>query len=122
MPPKKINIDLSAEEIQEYWDPHILTELNGQHVRLAKLKGEFVWHNHEHEDEMFMVVKGELCIEFRDGLVELNQGEIITIPKRVEHRPIADKEVLVLLFEPANTVNTGTAQDSELTKHKIKRL
>ncbi|GAB5539774.1 MAG: cupin domain-containing protein [Salibacteraceae bacterium] len=122
MPPKKINIQASADGIDEFWDPHILAELNGQHIRLAKLKGEFVWHHHVEEDEVFYVISGHLQIAFRDGNVDLMPGEMITIPRGVEHKPIAEDEVVVLLFEPANTVNTGSAVDSDMTKHKMKRL
>ncbi len=93
--------------IHEYWQPRIVGELNGQQVKLAKLLGEFVWHHHEAEDELFLVHRGRLRMEFRDRVVELGPGEVIIIPRGVEHRPIADELVEVVLFEPAATRNTG---------------
>ena len=91
----------------DHWRPRIVAELNGQHVKLAKLQGEFVWHHHEQEDELFLVVKGELTIELRDGPVLLQPGEFLVVPAGVEHRPVAPSEVEVLLLEPVATVNTG---------------
>jgi len=92
----------------EHWSPKIIGELNGQHVKLAKLAGEFVWHHHEGEDELFLVVGGSMTIEFRDGEVSLEEGEMLVVPRGVEHRPVATVgEARVLLFEPASTVNTG---------------
>ncbi|MGB0432273.1 MAG: cupin domain-containing protein, partial [Bacteroidia bacterium] len=88
----KININQKLDLINEYWSPKIVGQLNGQHVKLAKLKGEFVWHYHSNEDELFMVIEGELTIEFRDKTVTLNPGEICIIPKGVEHKPVAKKE------------------------------
>lgn len=100
----------------EYWSPKIVGELNGQNVKLAKFKGEFVWHKHDNEDEMFFVVDGTLKIEFRDKTVMLNKDEFLIVPKGVEHKPVAENEVLVMLFEPATTLNTGDTEN-ELTKH-----
>ena len=91
----------------ERWSPRIVAELNGQHVKLVKLLGEFVWHHHDEEDELFLVYRGRLLMEFRDGVVELGAGEMIVVPRGVEHRPVAPEEVEVLLFEPAGTLNTG---------------
>lgn len=105
----------------EHWSPKIAGELNGQHVKLAKFKGEFIWHKHEHEDEMFFVVEGSLKIEFRDKTVTLNKDEFLIVPKGVEHKPVADSEVLVMLFEPATTLNTGDAEN-ERTKHQLDRI
>ena len=105
--PEKITLSDKFAAFDTYWDPKVVGELNGQHVRLAKLKGEFVWHSHEHEDELFLVVQGQLRIEFRDGKVELGPGEMVIVPRGVEHRPVADQEAHVLLFEPAATRNTG---------------
>ena len=105
----RINLAEKLALFSTHWDPKIIAELNGQHVKLAKFKGEFVWHSHEHEDELFLVVRGALRMEFRDHRVELREGELIVVPRGVEHRPVADEEVSVLLFEPATTVNTGTA-------------
>lgn len=120
LPEKRNTISLS-DRIEEYWDPHLLAELNGQHVRLAKLKGEFVWHAHENEDEMFFVLKGCLEIEFREGSVELNPGEMLVVPRGMEHKPVAKEEVLVMLFEPGETVNTGNAGGT-YTRREIKLL
>lgn len=102
----------------EYWSPKIVGELNGQNVKLAKFKGEFVWHKHDNEDEMFFVVDGTLNIEFRDKTVTVNKDEFLIVPKGVEHKPFADNEVLVMLFEPATTLNTGNTEN-DLTKHNL---
>ncbi len=95
----------------DYWNPRIVGQLNGQHVKLAKFKGPFVWHHHELEDEMFLVLSGRFRMEFRDRVVPLEAGEMIVVPRGVEHRPVADEETHVLLFEPATTRNTGNVQD-----------
>lgn len=105
----------------EYWSPKIVGELNGQHVKLVKLNGEFVWHKHDNEDEMFFVIDGTLKIEFRDKTITLHKDEFLIIPKGTEHKPIAEEEVLVMLFEPTTTLNTGDAE-SQLTKHKLDRI
>lgn len=104
---EKINLAEKFALFTDHWRPRIVAELNGQHVKLAKLQGEFVWHHHEREDELFLVVKGELTIEFRDGPVLLEPGEFLVVPAGVEHRPVAPSEVEVLLLEPVATVNTG---------------
>jgi mannose-6-phosphate isomerase-like protein (cupin superfamily) len=117
----KINIAQKLTQINEHWSPNIIGELNGQHVKLAKLKGEFVWHHHQNEDELFMVIEGNLKIEFRDKTVELAHGEICIIPKGVEHKPIAEQEVSVLLFEPATTLNTGNTEN-HFTKRDLKKI
>jgi quercetin dioxygenase-like cupin family protein len=93
--------------ITEYWSPVLVAELNGQELKAAKVKGEFIWHQHDNGDEMFMVVKGQLTIKFRDGDKTVGEGESIVISKGVEHMPVAEEETWVLLFEPAGTVNTG---------------
>ena len=116
-----INFSEKFKQIEDYWDPKIVATLNGQEVRIAKLKGAFVWHHHEHEDELFMVHKGKLILEFRDGKVELNPGELCVVPRGVEHRPVAPEEVHLILFEPATTVNTGQI-DHELTKKNISQI
>jgi mannose-6-phosphate isomerase-like protein (cupin superfamily) len=103
----KVNLAEKFAKISEYWKPYIAAELNGQLVKLDKLKGEFVWHHHENEDEMFLVVKGQFLIEFRDKTVHLQEGEFIVVPRGVEHRPVADEEAWILLFEPGTTLNTG---------------
>lgn len=91
----------------EHWQPRVVGELNGQHVKLVKLKGEFIWHHHEREDEMFLVVRGAITIQFRDRDVQLGEGELLIVPRGVEHRPVATEEAHVLLFEPVSTINTG---------------
>ncbi len=102
-----INIKEKFNLFSEHWTPKKIGELNGQQILLAKIKGEFIWHAHEHEDELFMIIKGCLILEFRDKTVELNEGEIYIIPKGVEHKPIAKEEVQVLLFEPLDIKHTG---------------
>ncbi len=115
---KKVNLAEKFSSFSEYWSPKIAAELNGQHVKLVKLKGEFVWHKHDHEDEMFFVIEGVLKIEFRDQTVTLNKDEFLVIPKGIEHKPVAENEVLIMLFEPASTINTGDTE-SELTKYRL---
>ena len=105
----------------DHWRPKIVGELNGQHVKLVKFQGEFVWHQHDHEDELFLVVRGSFRMEYRDRIVELHAGEFLIVPRGVEHRPVAEKEVEVLLFEPAGTVNTGNA-GGERTVAELERL
>lgn len=106
---QKINLTEKLSKFSAHWSPKIVAALNGQHVKLVKFRGEFVWHHHEHEDELFLVVQGSFRMEFRDRTVELREGELLVVPRGVEHRPVADEEVSVLLFEPAATVNTGNA-------------
>ncbi len=106
---QKINLTEKLSRFSAHWSPKIVAALNGQHVKLVKFRGEFVWHHHEHEDELFLVVRGSFRMEFRDRTVELSAGELLVVPSGVEHRPVADEEVSVLLFEPAATVNTGSA-------------
>jgi mannose-6-phosphate isomerase-like protein (cupin superfamily) len=117
----KVNLAEKFSRIQEYWKPYIAGELNGQLVKLDKLKGEFVWHHHENEDEMFLVVKGRFRIEFRDKTVWLEEGEFIVVPRAVEHKPVADEEAWILLFEPASTLNTGNV-DNEFTLRELDRV
>ena len=104
----QINLAEKFGRITEHWSPKIVAALNGQHVKLVKFRGEFVWHHHETEDELFLVVRGSFRMEFRDRAVELREGELLVVPRGIEHRPVADDEVCVLLFEPAATVNTGS--------------
>ena len=108
---KPINIAEKFKKITEYWSPKIAAELNGQQVKLAKLKGEFTRHQHDHEDEMFLVISGILKMEFDDRTEVIKPGEFIVVPKQTYHKPIADEEVEVLLFEPASTLNTGDSDD-----------
>ncbi len=117
----KINITEKFSGIHEYWKPYIASELNGQHVKLDKLKGEFVFHHHENEDEMFLVVKGRFRIEFRDKTVSLEEGEFIVVPRGIDHKPVADEECWILLFEPASTLNTGNIEN-EFTQHELDRV
>jgi mannose-6-phosphate isomerase-like protein (cupin superfamily) len=105
---EKINLAQKLALFSAHWSPKIVAELNGQHVKLVKFSGPFVWHSHEHEDELFYVVRGGFRMELRDRTVELEAGEMFVVPRGVEHRPVADREVAVMLFEPASTVNTGT--------------
>ena len=111
----KINLDDTFSRIFEHWRPKTVAELNGQEVRLVKVKGEFVWHHHDAEDEMFLVWKGVLRVDFADRTVELRPGECIVIPRGVEHRTAADEETEVILFEPASTRNTGNIDDPTFT-------
>lgn len=117
----KVNLKEKFSLFSEYWSPKIAGELNGQLVKLAKFKGEFVWHHHEHEDELFLVVEGTLNMAFRDKTITVNKGEFIIVPKGTEHKPIAEEEVLVMLFEPAATINTGNTS-SELTKTTLDKI
>jgi mannose-6-phosphate isomerase-like protein (cupin superfamily) len=117
----KVNIVEKFGVISEYWSPKIIGELNGQQVKLVKLEGEFHFHHHEHEDELFYIVKGTLKMEFRDETVMLNEGEMIVVPKGVEHKPVADEEVWVMLFEPASTLNTGNVMNDR-TKEVLERI
>lgn len=118
---EQINLTDKFSLFQEYWSPKIVGELNDSHVKLAKLKGEFVWHHHENEDELFLVVKGRLLIKLRDRDIWLNEGEFTIIPKGVEHLPVANEEVHVLLLEPKSTLNTGNVQN-ERTVADLKQI
>lgn len=117
----KINIAEKLSSFSDHWNPRIVAELNGQQVKLAKFKGEFVWHKHDNEDEMFLVLKGSFTMELRDRIIELKENEMIVIPKGVEHRPVAAEEVSVMLFEPATTVNTGDTK-SHYTRDNLERI
>ena len=114
----KVSISDSLSLIEEHWRPKVVAELNGQEVKLVKFKGEFPWHHHENEDEMFLALKGSFRIEFRDENVELAEGEFLVVPKGVEHRPVADEEVEVMLFEPAGVRNTGNIEDEKFTAER----
>ncbi|HUF03739.1 MAG TPA: cupin domain-containing protein [Aridibacter sp.] len=119
---EKVNLLETLSEIDEHWRPRVVAELNGQEVKLVKFKGEFPWHHHENEDEMFLAIKGSFRLEFRDRTVELNAGEFVVVPKGVEHRPVADEEVEVMLFEPAGTRNTGNIEDDVFTAPTGERI
>jgi len=117
----KVNIEEKLGQIKEYWDPHIAAELNGQQIKLAKIKGSFVWHSHEQEDEMFLVLKGQMRMHLRDKTIVVNQNEFIIVPKGIEHMPEAEEEVHLMLFEPAGTINTGEVVNDK-TKKYLKRI
>lgn len=107
----KVNVAEALQSFSEHWQPRIVGELNGQHVKLVKLQGEFVWHHHDDEDEMFYVVRGAIDIELRDRTISLAEGELLVVPRGVEHRPVAKGEAHVMLFEPAGTLNTGNVRN-----------
>ncbi|MCP9752726.1 cupin domain-containing protein [Ferruginibacter sp. HRS2-29] len=117
----KVNINEKFSLFTDLWSPKIAGELNGQHVKLVKVKGEFVWHKHDHEDELFLVIKGVLTIEFRDRTETIHENEFIIVPRGVEHRPVAPDEAWVLLFEPKETLNTGDTT-GVFTKEKLDEI
>ena len=134
----KINLREKFSLINDHWQPHIAGKLNGQYVKLGKFKGPFTWHHHEHEDELFLVVKGRFRMEYREAAVSpqdeaagepaieeraiwLEEGEMIIVPRGVEHRPVADEEAHVLLFEPVSTLNTGNIED-EFTVRNLQKV
>lgn len=117
----KVNLAEKLTLFGEHWKPKIVGELNGQYVKLVKFQGPFVWHRHELEDELFFVIKGRFRMEFRDSSIDLEAGEFLVVPKSVEHRPVADDEVHVLLFEPASTKNTGDVEN-QFTTAALERI
>lgn len=118
----KVNLSKAFASITEHWSPYVAADLNGQQVKLAKFRGVFDWHFHEHEDELFLVHRGSFVMEFRDKRIELREGEFLIVPRGVEHRPVAEQEVEVVLFEPAATLNTGnvTSAKTVATPKRIK--
>ena len=118
---EKINLLQKFELIEDHWNPRVAGQLNGQEVKLVKFIGEFIWHHHDEEDELFLVVKGSFNMELRDQTIELNEGEMLIVPRGVEHRPVAKEEVWVLLFEPASTLNTGNLVN-ERTRKELSRI
>jgi len=118
---EKVNLAEKFARFEERWSPRIVGELNGQLVKLVKLQGEFVWHHHEREDELFLVVAGEMTIELRDRTVRLGPGEFFIVPRGVEHRPVAEREAQVLLFEPKSTLNTGNVRN-ERTVEELEKI
>lgn len=118
---EKVNVREKLALFSDHWNPRVVGELNGQHVKLTKFKGEFVWHDHAAEDEMFLVLRGSFRMEFRDRTVMLNEGEFLIVPRGVEHRPVAEQEVEVMLFEPAEIKHSGDVE-SELTVHEYERI
>lgn len=117
----KINIEEKLSLIKDHWNPRIAGELNGQQIKLAKFKGEFINHKHDNEDEMFLVLKGSFRMEMGDKSIEIKEGEFLIVPKGVEHKPVADEEVSVMLFEPASTLNTGD-KVNEFTRRNIEKI
>jgi mannose-6-phosphate isomerase-like protein (cupin superfamily) len=117
----KVNLAEKFARFAEHWKPKVVGELNGQHVKLVKFQGPFVWHHHADEDELFLVVKGRFRMEYRDRQVGLEEGEFLVVPRGVEHRPVADEEAWVLLFEPASTLNTGNVRN-ERTVAELERI
>lgn len=118
---EKVNLKDKLSRFSDYWNPRVVGELNGQQVKLVRFQGPFVWHHHDNEDEMFLVVEGRFRMEFRHRHVELESGEFIIVPRGTEHRPVADQDVSVLLFEPATTLNTGNVRD-ERTREHLERI
>jgi mannose-6-phosphate isomerase-like protein (cupin superfamily) len=117
----KVNLAQKFSEFSDFWSPKIVGELNGQQVKLVRFQGPFVWHHHDQEDELFYVVQGRFRMEFRDRSVDVAAGEFIIVPRGVEHRPVADEEVEVMLFEPAGTLNTGNVRNVR-TVERLERL
>lgn len=116
-----VNLDRKFSSFSDHWNPRVAGELNGQQVKLVKMKGPFVWHKHDDEDEMFLVIRGTLKMEFRDKTVMISENEFIIVPRGVEHRPVAEHEVAVMLFEPATTLNTGNTENA-FTKPQLDRI
>lgn len=118
---EKINVSQKLSLFNDYFNPRIAGELNGQQVKLVKFKGEFVWHHHDNEDEMFYVIIGKFNMHFRDKTVEVLENEFLIVPRGVEHKPEAEEEVSIMLFEPATTLNTGNTE-GELTRHTLEKI
>ena len=117
---EKVNIQEKLSRFQDYWNPRIVGELNGQQVKLVKFKGEFVWHKHDNEDELFYVVKGSFDMHMRDKTITVSAGEFLIVPRGVEHKPVAKEEVEIMLFEPATTLNTGNVENELTARDLIK--
>ncbi len=117
----KVNITEKLNQFNDYGNPRIIGELNGQQVKAVKLRGEFIWHHHDNEDELFLVIKGKLKMELRDKIVEVSEGEFIIVPRGVEHKPSAEEEVHIILFEPASTLNTGNVEN-ERTRKELEKI
>lgn len=118
---EKVNLHQKLSLFREHWKPKIVGEVNDMLVKAVKFQGEFVWHHHEHEDELFLVVEGTMTMRFRDGDVEIGEGELIIVPRGVEHMPVAREEAHVILFEPKTTLNTGNVRN-ERTVAELERL
>lgn len=119
---QKVNINQKLELFADHWNPRIVGKLNGQLVKLVKFQGEFVWHKHDNEDEMFLVIKGRFNMELRDETITINEGDFIIIPKGTEHRPVAEHEVHVMLFEPEGVLNTGDSTETGYTRHELNEI
>jgi mannose-6-phosphate isomerase-like protein (cupin superfamily) len=118
---EKINIEEKLSSFSDYFNPRIAGELNGQQVKLVKFKGEFIWHHHDNEDELFYVVKGSFDMQMRDKTITVNAGEFLIMPRGIEHRPVAKEEVEIMLFEPATTLNTGNIEN-DMTVKKLEKI
>jgi mannose-6-phosphate isomerase-like protein (cupin superfamily) len=118
---RKVNILDKLRQFDDHWNPKIIGELNGQYIKAVKLKGSFIWHHHDLEDELFLVVRGVLKMEFRDRTEEIREGEFIIVPRGIEHKPIAEEEVHLLLFEPVSTLNTGNVE-TDRTRNQLDKL
>lgn len=118
---EKVNIAEKLSLNDDHYVPRVVGELNGQYVKVVKFLGPFVWHHHENEDEMFLVIRGNLRLELRDRVIDLGPGEFLIVPRGVEHRPVAEEEVHVVLFEPASTLNTGNTR-SDVTREQLERI
>lgn len=121
MLPKKVSISAAFDSFEDHWSPRIAADINDMQVKLVKAQGDFVWHHHDDEDELFLIIEGTLTMRFRDGDVELNPGELIVVPKGVEHQPIADDECKMLVFEKNTTLNTGYTE-GVLTARNLPRV
>lgn len=121
MPVSPVNLHQKLSLFSDYFNPRIVAELNGQQVKLVKFEGEFIWHKHDHEDELFLVLEGEFEMHFRDGIVTLKEDEFLVVPRGVEHKPVARKEVAILLFEPASTLNTGD-REHDFTRKELESI
>jgi mannose-6-phosphate isomerase-like protein (cupin superfamily) len=117
----KVNIIQKFEFVKEFWKPAIIGEVNESYIKIVKSKGEFVWHHHDNEDEMFLIIKGTLIMRLRDRDEIINEGEFIIIPKGVEHKPVAEEDVYIMLIEPKTTLNTGNIKNERTVEH-LKRL
>lgn len=118
---ERVNVREKLALFSDHWNPRVVAELNGQQVKLVKFKGEFVWHDHANEDELFFVIRGRFRMDFRDRSVSLSEGEFLVVPRGIEHRPVAEEEVEVMLFEPAQIKHTGEVR-SDLTRHECQRI
>ena len=119
---ERVSLEEKFGLFSDHWNPKVVGDLNGQQVKLVKFKGEFVWHSHESADELFLVIEGEFNMQFKDKSLRIRKGEFVIVPRGVEHRPVAEEEVSVLLFEPTGTINTGSAKSSILTKRNLDKI